>query len=164
VADYTFGGAGVDDWTKAAEAMAQAPVQQFTVKGTQQVADAVSQIGAINLAMRQGGGKYKRSVARVFSAESSEGWSAVLQTPWMGMEFGGLTTWIYGHGFGTDRKPKNGATIKPMWAPWHEDFAEGYIIGSAWVEMDRGTATKDVADAALAAYTMEFDKAGLKRG
>lgn len=144
-------------------ALATAEVREFALKASQELADALAIIGTMNLTRRAGGGKWPRGAGSV-KAEPGRGdsWQAVLSTPFMGMEWGGHVTNVYGRRIGSSRAGQIG--LEPMWAPWHKSYQEGYILGEAWIEMGRGDASKAEADAVLAAYTEAFDKAGLKRG
>lgn len=152
------------DAEKAAKALAAAAagMRQFALDGTEVVAKTATAIGNINLARRAGGGKYSRGAAHVIASKDSAGWFTALNTPWLGMEFGGYVTNVHGNRIGTSRQAEVG--LKPMWAPWHRDAGKGYIIGAAVAElMESGEPTKAVADAVLAGFTTEFDKAGVPR-
>ena len=143
-------------------ALESVPVETFALQGTKEVAEVVQRVGELNLAMRAGGGKYIRSVARLFTAPKNDGWAAVFQSPFMGMEWGGWVTNVFGNKIGSERSKAIG--LKPMWAPWHRDYEQGYIIGSAWSSLGSGEATEKQADQVLRAYTKRFDEAGLRRG
>lgn len=149
------------DVDKAKKALEEAPVLEFALQGLKGITDLIAQVGDIKLQMRAGGGRWPRGVASVYNEKQSKGWAAVLETPFMGMEWGGYVTNVYGMQFGTDRRVAAG--FESMWAPWHGDYAQGYIIGSTWTEMSDGEATRAEADAVLAGYTAAFDKVGLKR-
>lgn len=152
------------DADRAAKALSAASknMRQFALNGTEVVAKTATAIGNINLARRAGGGKYSRGAARVIASKDSQGWFTALNTPWLGMEFGGHVTNVFANRIGTSRQGSVG--LKPMWAPWHKDADKGYIIGAAVSElMESGEPTKAVADAVLAGFTTEFDKAGVPR-
>jgi len=137
-------------------------MRQFALDGTEVVAKTAQKIGQLNLARRGGGGKYTRGVAHEIAREDSAGWFTALNTPWLGMEFGGHVTNVHGNRIGTSRQAEIG--LKPMWAPWHNDSAKGYIIGAAVATlMESGEPTKAVADAVLAGFVTEFDKAGVPK-
>lgn len=144
------------------DAMDNVDIKGFAVRGTKEVAEATVVIAQMNLNAREGGGKYSRAVADVDTVEDSDGWGAVLFTPWFGMEFGGHITNVWGHRIGTGRQDAIG--LEPMWAPWHRDVEQGYILGGAWAEMDEDKATEILADAGLEAYTVAFDNAGVPEG
>ena len=152
------------DAAKAAKALNAAAqnMRQFALNGTEVVAKTATNIGKLNLARRAGGGKYQRGAAQVIASKDSQGWFTALNTPWLGMEFGGHVTNVYSRRIGTSRQATVG--LKPMWAPWHRDADKGYIIGAAVAKlMESGEPTKAVADAVLAGFTTEFDKAGVPR-
>lgn len=144
-------------------ALSSVEVRKFALKASQDLADKLAIIGTMNLQRRAGGGKYPRGVARVTSEQGKgDSWSAVLNTPYMGMEWGGHVTVVYGRRIGSGHAARIG--LEPMWAPWHRQYQQGHILGEAWTDMGKGEATEEEANAVLAAYTEAFDKAGLKRG
>lgn len=152
------------DAERAAAALSAASqkMRQFALDGTEVVAKTAQKIGQLNLARRSGGGKYMRGAAHVIARKDSAGWFTALNTPWLGMEFGGHVTNVWDNPIGSSRTAHLG--LKPMWAPWHRDADKGYIIGAAMAElMASGEPTKVVADAILAGFTTEFDKAGVPR-
>ena len=152
------------DAEKAAAALSSAAMKmrQFALDGTKVVAQTAQVMGTANLTRRHGGGKYKRGAAHVIAREDNKGWFVALNTPWLGMEFGGHVTNVWDNRIGTSRQAEIG--LKPMWAPWHADADKGYIIGSAVAAlMESGSPTAAVADAVLAGFTAEFDKFGVPK-
>ena len=97
--------------------------EDWALAGSKVVVKEVDRLGKRNLLLRKGGGKYKRSVASIFTSKGLQSWSVTLRTPWMGMEWGGLTTWVWGKPFGTEKRNKAG--FQPMWAPWHRKTEQG---------------------------------------
>lgn len=152
------------DMEKAKRATADAPVREYSKRALSGIAARIAKLAERNLRDRHGGGKYTRSVADIVTQDAgNDAVAVVLQTPWFGMEFGGMITNVYGRRIGTGRAEQIG--LKPMWAPWHRDDRQGYIIGSAYYqETDPEKVTAEVADATLKAYSDSYDKAGLKRG
>ncbi len=144
------------------DAMENVDIKGFAVRGTEEIAKAVVQEAEANLANREGGGKYSRAVASVEEVEDSDGWAAALFTPWLGMEFGGHITNVFGNRIGTGRA--NSINLEPMWAPWHSDVEQGYILGAAWAGMDQEQATEMLADLGIDAYDEAFDRAGVPEG
>jgi len=135
----------------------------YALQGSQTVALAVTAVGEANLDKRAGGGRYMRSVAEVVAVEAANGWGAALITPWLGMEFGGFVTMLWGNAFGTGWDFPGGESSR-MWAPWHSTSEEGYIIGAAWTELERGASVDDALAAAMVAgIDMEMDKAGVPK-
>lgn len=156
-------------WTVDAEsleavrkAMDNVEIQAFAVRGTEEIAKAVVEEAQSNLDQRAGGGKYTRAVAEVDTVEESDGWAAALFTPWLGMEFGGYITNVFSNRVGTGRAGTLG--LEPMWAPWHSDVAQGYILGAAWSDMNQEKAVEALADLGLEAYEEAFDKEGVPEG
>ncbi len=152
------------DAERAERALRDAPVKEFALEGSKGVAEVVRKVGNIKLQQREGGGRWsiRKGRARVITEAVGDGWATVLSTKFMGMEWGGFVTNVYGNKFGTKRAGEAG--LKPMWAPWHRDYKKGYIIGSTWIELDKGEATGKMADQVMRAYRQEFDKARLKKG
>lgn len=133
----------------------------YALQGTQEISLAIAMQGERNLSRREGGGRYDRGVATVVAVEATNGWGAALITPWLGMEFGGNLTFLWGDAFGTGWDFPGGEDSR-MWAPWHQDDEQGYIIGAAWNELDRGNSTADALAASMfAGFNLELDKAGV---
>lgn len=156
---------GKSDLDKLASAFDQlnANARIYAKQGSQEVALAVAQIGEGNLRERHGGGRYQRSVATVVAVEAQNGWGSALITPWLGMEFGGHVTMLWGTAYGTGWDFPGGEDSH-MWAPWHSDTAQGYIIGAAWSELDKGGDVEDaMAAAMIAGIDHEFDQAGVPK-
>lgn len=144
-------------------ALANVPVRQFALEGTRNLAETLARIGDMNLRSRMGGGRWPRGVGSVNVKQSTgDSWYAELSSPFMGMEWGGYVTNIWGNKHGTN---KSGAVgLKPMWAPWHREYKQGYILGAAFTEIGTSDAQQEMAEKVLNAYTQAFDQAGLKRG
>ena len=138
-------------------------VRQYTKAATQDVADRAGELADENLERREGGGKYARSVARVFTEQGRDGPLVGLDTPWFGMEFGGNIVNVWGHRIGTKRQAKLGTP--PMWGPHHSTSERGYIIGRVWSEqMDQASAANHVGNAGEKAITDALDEQGVPRG
>lgn len=150
-----------EDLDNAAKALGNVETRQLVLDALEQTADIIQKIGEVNLKNREGGGKYTRAVASVETVESSDGWGVELDTPWFGMEFGGHVTNVYGNKIGSSRSAAIG--LEPMWAPWHQDFAQGYIIGAAWTE-SQGDVEEFVTNAVEKGIDVELDKEGVPRG
>jgi len=153
-----------EDIDKAIEATQKAAqnMRQFAKAGTQVVSEAVAIAGQQNLDRRHGGGRYSLSVsgASTRAAENRDGWAAVLDTPWLGMEFGGYLTFFWGFRAGTGWEG-----VTPMWAPTlrgDDRGTDGYILGAAWTELNKsGEPSEAVVAATLAGWVQEFESAGL---
>ena len=150
------------DKALAATEKAAVSMREWALNGTQAVSDAVSTQGARNLAAREGGGKYSLSVsqARVIAEQTATGWQSILETPWLGMEFGGTARWYFGFKAGT-----GWSTWKPMWAPTlrgTDRTEKGYIMGAAWSELNRsGDPTNAMVNATLEGWRKAFKDEGL---
>lgn len=152
-----------NDLAVAVEATKEAASQmkEWAKSGSQVIADAVAEAGEMNLARRAGGGRYSLSVsgAQVTTREGTDGWEAVLQTPWLGMEFGGYAVWYWGFKAGTSWD-----TYEPMWAPTITEgrSTRGYVIGAAWTELEKsGEPTDAMVEATLAGWRETFQRTGL---
>ena len=150
------------DKAKDATVKAAANMRQFAKAGTQVVAEAVAVAGQQNLDRRHGGGRYSLSVsgASTRAVDAGDHWAAVLDTPWLGMEFGGYLTFFWGFRAGTGWEG-----VTPMWAPTlqgDDRGTSGYILGAAWTELNKsGDPTDAVVAATLAGWIQEFESAGL---
>jgi hypothetical protein len=151
---------GKDDVESLKQAMSglAGNAKTYAKEGTKAVAEAVQAVGEANLKDRAGGGRYSREVATVVTVEDDSSWSTVLITPWLGMEFGGYVTFLWGHKMGSSWQG-----LEPMWAPFHRSSAKGYIIGAAWSELDRGKADDALAEAMLLGIDIEMDQAGVPK-
>jgi len=148
---------------KKAIAASQGAIRAWMLDGTRLVSEGVVRNAEVNLALRAGGGKYLRAAADIRLVEGSDTFSAAMATPWLGIEFGGWVTNVFGHAIGTERQAEIG--LAPMWAPWHNSTEKGYIMGSAWAELSKsGDASKAIGSIVLDGYREEFSKAGVKHG
>lgn len=140
-------------------------VRSWAIQGTEALAKTVVTMADANIRSRgrERGEHWKRSNAHVYAQAKGDGWETKLETPWLGVEFGGKWQNVWGNWVHQDRMQMLGSS--PMWAPWHRDQDQGYIMGSAWAELERtGDVTALPADAVMAGITQTFDQQGVPRG